>query len=325
MKIIRNLESLDKEYNDVVLTLGNFDGIHLGHQRLIALMLERAKEIEGISAVLSFDPHPQAVLSPLNRPYLITTPTEKASLVEKLGVDMLLLLNFDRLIARMSPEDFISYILKNGLGVREILVGEGFVFGYRRKGDIKCLRELGKKYGFHTEGVEPVRIEGEVVSSSRIREMLLEGDVSGAERLLGRPFSLGGTVIAGHRRGRALGFPTANISPPPEKIIPAEGVYLVSVEIGEEVFDGLLNIGRNPTFADMDLSLEVYILDFDRDIYGRKLSLTFRERLRKEITFETKEELMKQVREDERRAREILSRRNNQRICLKGGEIGGFS
>jgi len=174
---------------------------------------------------------------------------------------------------------------------------------------MKCLRELGKKYGFYTEGVEPVRLDREVVSSSKIREMLLEGEVEGAERLLGRPFSIRGTVIVGHKRGGILGFPTANISPPLEKMIPAEGVYLVSVELEEEIFDGLLNIGRNPTFADMDLSLEVYILDFDRDIYGRKLNILFRERLRPELTFETPQKLIEQMREDERRAREILGRR----------------
>jgi len=320
MKIIRNLESLDKEYDGVVLTLGNFDGVHLGHQRLIDLMLERAKEMDGISAVLSFDPHPQAVLSPLSHSCLITTPTEKAELIEKLGVDMLLILNFDPSIARLSPEDFIFYILRNGLGVKEILVGKRFVFGYQRKGDIKYLRKLGKKYGFYIEGVEPVRLDGEVISSSKIREMLLEGDMQGAERLLGRPFSIGGTVITGHKRGKALGFPTANISPPPEKIIPAEGVYLVSVESGGEVFDGLLNIGRNPTFADMDLSLEVYILDFDQDIYGRKLNMLFRERLRRELTFEDSQRLIEQMREDERRAREILSQ-GSQRVYLKRREF----
>ncbi len=309
MKIIRNLESLDKEYNNVVLTLGNFDGVHLGHQRLINLMLERAKEIGGISVVLSFDPHPQAVLSPLSHPCLITTPAEKSELIGRLGVDILLLLNFDPSMARMSPEDFISYILRGGLEVKEILVGERFVFGYQRKGDIKCLRELGKKYGFYTEGVEPVRLGREVVSSSKVREMLLEGEVEGAGRLLGRPFSIGGTVIVGHKRGRFLGFPTANISPPLEKIIPAEGVYLISVELEGEIFDGLLNIGRNPTFADMDLSLEAYILDFDRNIYGRKLNILFRERLRPELTLETPQKLIEQMREDERRARKILGRR----------------
>jgi riboflavin kinase/FMN adenylyltransferase len=294
-----------------VVTLGNFDGVHLGHQRIFRLLTERARQLNGTSVVYTFEPHPIKVLYPERRMPLITSYQERAALVEELGVDVLVSAPFDRDFASQSASQFVEEILVRAIGARELLVGYDYAFGRDREGDIQLLRSMGRRLGFQVEIVPPVMLNGSAVSSSRIRSVVEEqGDVALAARMMGREFSVEGVVVEGHRRGKSLGFPTANLRLESE-LLPKPGVYAVWVRMPGQgpLLGGMANLGTNPTFSESVLSFEVHILDFQGDLYGKKLRVALVQRLRDERRFPNVDELAAQLRRDEESTRAILRQR----------------
>ncbi len=308
MEIVRGLENLNKSYSNTVLTIGNYDGIHLGHQKILAMVLNRAQEIGGTSMVMSFDPHPVKVLAPERNIKLLTTLEEKARLIEAMGIDVLLCVKFDKEFSRMLPDDFIHDVLVEKIHVKEIIVGTEYAFGRNKKGTIDLLRRRGERFGFGVKAVRNVLVHGHPVSSSTIRSLLQKGAVSEVTNYLGRAYSIEGTVIKGKGRGRSiLHVPTANISTPVE-IAPKEGVYAVRVGLKDIVYNGVANIGKNPTFGNAEVSYEVHLFDFDGDLLGKNLRVYFIERIRGERTFPDAESLGKQIREDIETAKELLTK-----------------
>lgn len=307
MDVIRGSENIPNHLRCAVVTLGNFDGIHLGHQLIIRRLVTEARRENCPAVVISFDPHPKMVIHPERRPfYLITSLAEKTRLLESLGVDAFLLIPFSLEYARTTAEEFVRGLLAERLHIRKIIIGHDTAFGRAMEGNEAFLRDFGKRLGFAVEVIDAVRVGATTVSSTRIREALLAGDVRLAASLLGRPYSLGGRVIPGYRRGTRLGFPTANISPEKE-LVPARGVYAVRVLLEGTMHRGALSIGVNPTFTDQKRSVEVYILDFAAEIYGRTLELLFIDRLRDEIRFATPEALIAQIEKDIASVRELLT------------------
>jgi riboflavin kinase/FMN adenylyltransferase len=279
MEIIRGLANLNTSYPNTVLTIGNYDGIHLGHQKILAMVLNRAQEIAGTSMVMSFDPHPVKVLAPERNIKLLITPEEKARLIEAMGIDILLCVKFDKEFSRMLPDDFIQDVLVEKIHVKEIIVGTEYAFGKNKKGTIDLLRRRGEKFGFGVKAVRNVLVHGHAVSSSTIRGLLQKGAVAEVTNYLGRAYSIEGTVIKGRGRGRSiLHIPTANISTPVE-IAPKEGVYAVRVGMKDIIYNGVANIGRNPTFGNAEVSYEVHLFDFDGDLLGENLRIYFIERI----------------------------------------------
>jgi riboflavin kinase/FMN adenylyltransferase len=310
MEIVRGLANLNTSYPNTVLTIGNYDGIHLGHQKILVMVLNRAQEIGGTSMVMSFDPHPVKVLAPERNMKLLTTPEEKARLLEEMGIDVLLCVKFDKEFSSMLPDDFIQYVLVDKIHVKEIIVGTEYAFGKNKKGTIDLLRRRGEKLGFGVKAVRNVLVHGRAVSSSTIRGFLQKGAVSEVTNYLGRAYSIEGTVIKGKGRGRSiLHVPTANISTPVE-IAPKEGVYAVRVGLEDIVYNGVANIGKNPTFGNAEVSYEVHLFDFDGDLLGKNLRIYFIERIRGERTFPDAESLGKQIQDDIERGKEILSTKN---------------
>ncbi len=307
MDVIRGIENIPTHLRCAVVTIGNFDGIHLGHQLIIRRLVEEARRANCPAVVISFDPHPKMVLHPERRPfYLITSLEEKIRLLAGLEVDTFILIPFSLEYARTTAEEFVRAVLAERLHIRKIIIGHDYTFGRGKEGNEAFLSTFGKRLGFEVEAMNAVRVGEMTVSSTRIREALLAGDVRLAASLLGRPYNLGGRVVAGQRRGVRLGFPTANISPAKE-LVPARGVYAVHVLLEGIRRQGALSIGINPTFTDGKHSVEVYILDFSEDIYGKALDMLFIERLRDEIRFASPEELIAQIEKDIARVREILA------------------
>lgn len=306
MRLITDLGSITERFTNTVLTLGNFDGLHLGHQELIRMVMKRARETGAVSMVVTFRPHPLKILAPEKCPPLISIYEEKIALFEKLGIDVLVKIPFTLDFAAMSPEDFTKKILCDLLGAKEIFVGYNYRFGKGRRGDVATLKRLGEKYGFVVREVEQIALDGEVISSTKIRKLLAEGSVEHAARLLGRTYAITGVVVKGDGRGKGLGFPTANIAPK-HSIIPANGVYAVRFFVREKFYDGIVNIGLRPTFDENRLTIEVHVLDFDEDIYGEEISLYFIGKIREERKFRSPEELVRQIVSDVRTAREMLA------------------
>lgn len=314
MKIIRDLDTIKESFRYPVLTIGNFDGFHLGHQAIFKKMVYRAKEVQGTSMAFTFEPHPLKVLSPQKPLRLLSAFEEKVRLIEAEGVDILLCPNFTRAFADQRPEDFIRNILYNKLGVKEIFVGYDYAFGKGRAGTVDSLRKMSAEFGFKVDVIDPVKVGKGVVSSSRIRDLLSKGKVKDAAIFLGRPYPLEGRVIKGKGRGAALlGFPTANINiANTDLLIPKEGIYAVEVYLNGENFKGAANIGYNPTFGNSNFSFEVHILDFNRDLLGRNLRVEFIERLRDEIAFSSPIALSEQIRKDIEAVRNIFKERREQ-------------
>jgi riboflavin kinase/FMN adenylyltransferase len=292
---------------DTVLTIGAFDGLHRGHQALIEAVVERAQATDRLAAVLTFHPHPAVVLAPDRAPRSLTTPGDKVALLEGLGVDLVVLLPFDRQVAATPARDFVERISRN-LRLSELWVGNDFALGRDREGDVPRLRELGRELGYKVHIVEPVADDSESISSSRIRALLHEGRVAEAAQLLGRYPSLSGEVVVGAQRGRGLGFPTANLEVRPERAVPANGVYAVFASLGKERHPAVANVGVRPSFDNGQRTVEIHILDFDRDIYGCDLVVEFVARLRDERRFEDIDDLVSQIDRDSQSAREILDR-----------------
>ena len=306
MNIIHDLEKLLKPLINPVLTIGNFDGVHKGHMVLFNKVKERAQALNGQSAVMTFEPHPIRVMKPGNGPPLITPMKEKLDLIAETGVDFIFCVPFTREFAAISARDFVQDILLKKIGIKEIVVGYDYTFGHDRLGDISLLKEMGKNLGFKVHVVEPVYIDRRLVSSTSIRELVREGNFSRAEAFLGRHYQISGTVIKGENRGgRLLGFPTANLKVV-EELIPRMGVYAVTVQVEGKTYNGVTNIGTNPTFGVHALSVETHLLDFSGDLVGKTIRINFLQRLRDEITFSSVKQLADQIAEDIRAAKEIF-------------------
>jgi len=306
MEIITKLTNLNQRFSGVTIALGTFDGIHLGHQKIISRAVELARQINGTSMVFTFSNHPLSVVAPQHCPQQLVTQEYKAKLIEKLGVDVLLTLPFTPQFLKLSATEFIHLTLGN-LSPKHIVVGPNYFFGYKRSGTPEFLQAAGDKYGFNVEIHPTVHIDDTIVSSTLIRQLISAGNVDQAAHLLSRPFAFTGTVIHGDKRGRQLGYPTINLKIPQQLILPADGVYAVVVTINNIQYNGVANIGNNPTFNGIHRRLEVHLLDFDDNVYGQVVSVSFLKKIRGQITFSNAEQLKIQIFEDIAAAKSYLS------------------
>jgi riboflavin kinase/FMN adenylyltransferase len=293
---------------DTVLTIGVFDGVHLGHKYLISKLKEQARQGNRLSGVVTFRQHPQEVLAPQSRLPYLTSLAEKVSLLKNEGVDIVVALTFDQELAKLSARQFVT-LLKKRLRMVGLVIGPDFALGRGRGGDAEALRKLGKEMDFTVTVVPPVKVNGEIVSSTAIRQALARGDMAKVTRLIGRSFSLQGTVTTGVGRGTQLGFPTANLEVDTKRAIPADGVYATWAHIDGQDYQSMTNIGWRPTFGGQGRTIETYILDYRDDLYGRELKIDIIERLRDEKRFANAEELKKQIAEDIKQGRAILDSR----------------
>jgi riboflavin kinase/FMN adenylyltransferase len=291
------------------LTIGVFDGVHLGHKYLLEQLTRRAKQQNALSGVVTFGQHPQEVLFPQTRLPYITTLAERTRLLKGEGVDSVIVLSFTSELAELSPRQFIS-LLQKYLRMQGLVIGPDFALGKNREGDTGALRVLGQDMNFAVVVVEPVIIDGEAVSSTAIREALTRGDMERVHHLTGRYFRVGGWVIAGAHRGVRLGFPTANLGLDPEQALPQDGVYATRAYIGNRGYQAMTNIGQRPTFGANQRTVEVHILDYSGDLYGQELQIDVIQRLRGEKQFDTAEELEKQIAEDIKQGSAILKGRS---------------
>ncbi len=305
MIICRSLHEIPPNLSRTVVTLGNFDGVHLGHRLIFSRLKESAAEIGGVSVVVTFIPHPLKVVPSNKSLKLITTYEEKEALIAASGVDLLIVIPFTAEFANMSANDFVRDVLVGILNIKRLIIGYDYTFGHNREGNPELLRFLGGDYSFAVEVLEPIGDGRIVYSSSNIRKMIEDGNVKGVVAILGRHFSLSGVVIHGHHRGKLLGFPTANLNTDKE-LVPLQGVYAVKVKVNNKLYNGACNIGNNPTFHDSQMVIEVFIFDFDGDLYGCQIRLFFIERLREEKTFSSAEELQEAINKDVIRCKEIL-------------------
>ena len=306
MEIIRNLDELKQPLENAVATIGNFDGVHLGHREIFREVVKKAKASGGVSVVITFVPHPLKVIKPEQAPRLLNTYVEKQRLIRASCVDYLIELPFNQTMADMDPDDFVDDILIGKLGVKQLIVGYDYSFGRNRTGDVAYLAAAGVEKGFDVQVLGPILRGEEIFSSTLARRLLAAGDVAAVVEPLGRHFNLEGRVVSGASRGARLGFPTANLITEKE-ILPRPGVYAVKVKYDNQLFDGVMNIGFNPTFGAERISLEVHILDFDRNIYGETIRVYFVERLRDEKVFSSADELAKSISADIAAARKILT------------------
>jgi riboflavin kinase / FMN adenylyltransferase len=306
MRIIRNLEELTAPLNRAVVTIGNFDGVHLGHREIFRKVVRKAKEINGTSVAFTFYPHPLKVLAPDRAPPLINTYAEKERLIAASCIDLLVWFPFTRESASISATSFVQDILVERLGLVHLVVGYDYAFGRNREGDVPFLQRQGAASGFTVEVLQPIGGGGGAYSSTRIRAMLADGDVAGVIHQLGRHFNLEGVVVHGAKRGKKLGFPTANLVTEKE-VLPRPGVYAVKVRRGEALLNGVVNIGRNPTFGEHALAVEVHLLDFHQELYGETLRIYFLQRLRDEKTFPSVDHLTRAIADDIEQARTILA------------------
>ena len=300
----------DAEPVPSAIAIGVFDGVHSGHAEVLRQAASRAAQLGGLRRVaLTFDRHPRSVVNPAEAPVLLTSVEERIQLLEALGIELVGVLPFDAVRDR-APDSFISDILVRTLGARLVTVGSDFRFGRGRAGDVASLRSAGADYGFEVDAVELVSADGSPVSSTTIRSLILDGDVRGAADLLGRRFQLAGIVVRGDQRGRTIGFPTANVLPDPAYAVPRRGVYAATVWIDDPEMghrDAVVNIGVRPTFGGDHEVVEAHLLDYDGDLYGRKIGIEMVERIRDEQTFDGIDALVAQIRRDEQVARSVLA------------------
>ncbi len=289
-----------------VIALGNFDGVHLGHRRLLENGLAEARRLKVDLSVLVFDPHPLKVLGSGRKIQLLTTKEERLQIFQKLGVDLVYLIPFTKLMAKTSPREFVVETLLT-IGVIHVIVGFNYSFGAEGQGTPDDLQRLGNEYGFGVSVLQAQSIEGSIISSSRIRKALEQGDISLARKLLGRVPSLSGTVVKGEQRGRLLGYPTANILPVEDLLIPKRGVYAVWADLDNVRYYGMMNIGMKPTFHEAYCStVEVHLFNFKGDLYGKELTVHIEARLRDECKFSGLDELIKQLKRDELQAKSVF-------------------
>jgi riboflavin kinase/FMN adenylyltransferase len=311
MKIFDHLDKIREPFKNAVITIGNFDGVHIGHQALFHEVIEKAESIDGTSIAMTFEPHPIRVLKQNGHPPLITLYEQKAELIERTGIDVLICIPFNKAFASMSADQFIRDLLVNRIGMKAIVVGKDYSFGKNREGTIDMMRSYAPDYGFEVIVANwittPLGSAGRI-SSTRIRELVIDGHMTEAEKMLGRNYQIRGRVVTGRDRGgKLLGIPTANINLHDE-LCPKTGIYAVTVEIEGRQHNGVANIGYSPTFEDHEFTVEVHILDFNANIYGEKIRVNFIKRIRDEIKFSNISELIEQIKMDIAAAREIFSK-----------------
>jgi len=311
MPVEEKLAELSPE-KDMLLTIGVFDGVHLGHKYLISQLMEHARQQNLLSGVVTFRQHPQEVLSPRTKLPYLTNLAEKVNLLKNEGVEVVITLSFTRELAQLSAGQFVS-LLRKYLRMRGLIIGPDFALGRNREGNVNTLRKLGQDMHFNVIVIPPVMVNSEVVSSTAIRNALADGDVKRVVSLIGRYFSLQGRVTTGAGRGLELGFPTANLEVDPKQALPLEGVYATWAYIDDKVCQSVTNIGRRPTFGGNGRTVETYILDYHGNLYGRELRIDIVERLRGEKRFDTVEELKKQIAEDVKQGVAILNSRDRNR------------
>lgn len=292
----------------VILTQGTFDGVHFGHQQILKRVVKEAKENGGESVLLTFFPHPRLVLYPNDNDLkLLNSLEERIELVEELGVDHMVILPFTKDFSRLTPEEFVKDILVNKLKLKKLIIGYDHRFGKNRRGSFKDMQRFSKLYDFELEEISAQEISDCTVSSTKIRTALLEGDVQEASVLMGRPYTIRGEVMHGSKKGKELGYPTANIHVDAAyKLIPANGVYAVTIKLAGAEYSGMLNIGDNPTFDDKNWSIEVHIFEFNKNIYNQTVEISFIERMRDELKFSSVDQLIEQMKDDELNAKRIL-------------------
>jgi riboflavin kinase/FMN adenylyltransferase len=313
LRVVAGSEALGGPLRRAVVTVGNFDGLHVGHREILRIVTERARARGGESAVYTFEPHPRKVLRPADAPRLLTTLEQKLELMDGAGVDVVVVERFDAAFARRSAEEFVRDVLHARLRPEEVFVGYDFRFGHDREGSMRTLTELGPHLGFAVTIVPEVTVGGRDVNSTRIRELLAEGRVEEARELLGRPYRVRGRVVEGDRRGRTLGFPTVNLAPENE-VLPAQGVYAGGLRVlGEGGGAGderpaVLNVGRRPTFKDeaAPVLAEAHVIDWSGDLYGERVELSFLHHLREERRFPDVAALRRQIEADRDEARQRL-------------------
>ena len=308
MRVIRGLRDMKPLDDPAVLTIGTFDGVHVGHQAILRRAVELAKARGALSAVITFEPHPRAVLGRPEEGRLLTATAHKLELIEAEGIDVCVIVKFDRSFADIDAEAFVTGLLSAKFRIQAAIVGATSRFGKNASGNARFLQECGERLGFDVEIVDPIRVDEMVVNSSVVRTLVQGGELDQAAAFLGRPYSLLGTVVQGATRGRRVGYPTANLDPHNE-VVPPSGVYAVRVRLAGRALAGVLNIGYRPTFEDPDQVsqvVEVHLLDFDEPIYGRELEAIFVRKLREELRFETVELLREQIGSDAREARRLL-------------------
>jgi riboflavin kinase/FMN adenylyltransferase len=307
MQIYKGLSAFPK-LEAPVLTLGSFDGVHVGHQKILSRLVDAAKAINGQVVLLTFDPHPRKILFPSsNSVQLLSTLDEKIDLLSKYGVEHLVVQPFTRDFSMMEHDFFIRELLVKQIGVKKLVIGYDHQFGHNRSGSFKELELLAPSFGFEVEEIPEQDINDSAVSSTRIRKALLEGNIVDASNLLGYDYSFTGTVVKGNQIGRTLGFPTANLlSHDPDKLVPANGVYAVIVEVHGSVFKGVLSIGNRPTFDNGARSVEVNIFEFNQDIYGEECTVRFKNFIRPELKFNGVDELVVAMKKDKEKTLELL-------------------
>ncbi|BBO87476.1 bifunctional riboflavin kinase/FAD synthetase [Desulfosarcina ovata] len=310
MKIIQDINSITEPFKSAVITIGNFDGVHIGHQALFHEVIERADAMDGTAVAITFDPHPIRVITNNGHPPLITLNEQKTELIEKAGIDVLICIPFTMGFAALSARTFVEEVLIRRIGMKAIVVGEDYTFGNNREGNVELLKRFGEEMGFSVvvaDWIQSVREKNARISSTSIRQLVMEGDVISASRMLGRNYQIRGTVAHGRDRGgRLLGIPTANIVLQDE-LCPKLGVYAVIVECDGKRYQGVANIGFSPTFGDHIFTVEVHILDFNQNIYDQRIMVDFVQRLRNEKKFSGIDELIEQIQQDIVDARKILA------------------
>jgi len=311
MDIISSLEEIERPLKNAVITIGNFDGVHIGHQALFHTVIEKAEAVGGTSVAMTFDPHPLHVLAPNGaRPPMITMADQKAELIAKTGIDVLLCIPFTHAFAAISARSFVVDLLLERLGMRAMVVGRDYSFGRNREGNLGLLRQWAAEMGFEVlviDWIQGVTGDADRISSTHIRQRVMDGRMEEAKRMLGRYYQIHGLVAGGRNRGgKLLGFPTANIHLQDE-LCPKQGIYAVTVEHGGSTYKGVANIGFSPTFDDHQFTVEVHILDFHQTIYGDPIRVNFIQRLRDEIKFDSIDALAIQIHKDVAHAREVLA------------------
>ena len=305
VKLVSELENFKPE-RGTLLTVGVFDGVHLGHRQLIDRLTEKAARNNLLSGVVTFVYHPKAVLSPKTRLARLTTLEQRTTLLKSLGVDLVIPLTFNKEFAALTAREFVTLLQKHLL-MKGLVIGPDFAMGRGREGNAAMLKALGDELGFTVEVVEPMLLDGSIVSSTAIRGALSQGDMRTATKLLGRHFRLSGQVIGGTERGHVLGYPTANIRVDPEQALPGDGVYATLAFLGDRSYKSVTNIGVRPTFDGGERTIEVFLMDFDGDIYGRELSIELADYLRGEVKFASPRELSQQISRDVEQAQAVLS------------------
>ena len=309
MEFIRDLHNLHPGHQGCVVTIGNFDGVHLGHQAIIRQLQASSTANNQPAVIVIFEPHPQEFLNPGRAPARLMRLREKLVYLRQSGIDRVLCLRFEHALASLPAEDFIRNILVDKLGVRHLIVGDDFRFGNKREGDITTLTKSGKTFGFTLECTATCKVDGQRISSSWVREALAAGDMARAEKLLGRPYAINGRVVHGDKRGRELGYPTINIDLHRLKS-PVTGIYTARVQgLGSEPAEAVVSIGTRPMFGGKTINLEAHLLDFNRDVYGVYVTVELLKQLRKEEMFDTINKLKDQMKNDIAEAREFFQGR----------------